>query len=252
MMRQLAKRLVPRSLRWQLRKAFMDFRGWQYRGDAVTCPCCQKSYAQFMPMTEGTHQREGVVCPGCAVVERHRLLMLWLKEKSTLYTQPHKVLYFAPEYSMQKHLQSLSNVDYLSTDIDSTLAMQEFDIMDIPHPDNTFSMIFCSHVLAHVRDDQQALHELYRILKPGGQLIILDRPDDIPTTIEDPNITSVAERTKLYLQHDRWRRYGQDYVQRIEQHGFKVTIDDYATQLSDVQVKQYVIDRSEMVYICEK
>jgi SAM-dependent methyltransferase len=231
---------------------FLNIRGWWYRGDQYYCPCCEKRYRTFLTMSDGASNRENVVCPGCAVVERHRLLRLYLKEKTNIYSKPHRVLYFAPELSIQKHLKAQPNIDYLSTDIDSSLAMQEFDIMDIPHPDESFSIIFCSHVLAHVKDDQKALKELLRILKKDGLLIIFDVPAENPKTLEYENVKTAKERLKAYGQADRWRLYGQDFIERIEATGFQIEVDHFANKLSETIIEEYRISKRDKIYLCRR
>jgi SAM-dependent methyltransferase len=44
------------------------------------------------------------------------------------------------------------------------------DALDLPFPDDTFDRIIASEVLEHVSDDQVALDEVFRVLKPGGTL----------------------------------------------------------------------------------
>ena len=44
------------------------------------------------------------------------------------------------------------------------------DALRLPFPDNTFDRIIASEVLEHVSDDQVALDEIFRVLKPGGTL----------------------------------------------------------------------------------
>lgn len=46
------------------------------------------------------------------------------------------------------------------------------DITDIPEPDASFDAIMCIEVLEHVPNPVKALFELYRLLKPGGILIV--------------------------------------------------------------------------------
>ena len=43
----------------------------------------------------------------------------------------------------------------------------------IPHPDNHFDIVFSYGVLHHIPDIHAATKEIFRVLKPGGQLIIM-------------------------------------------------------------------------------
>ncbi len=43
----------------------------------------------------------------------------------------------------------------------------------LPYKDNTFDGIYCTNVVEHTEDPDFAIYELYRILKPGGLLIVL-------------------------------------------------------------------------------
>jgi SAM-dependent methyltransferase len=56
------------------------------------------------------------------------------------------------------------------TDPGSLAATTNGDALALPFPDGTFDRIIASEVLEHVTDDQQALRELARVLKPGGTL----------------------------------------------------------------------------------
>jgi SAM-dependent methyltransferase len=42
----------------------------------------------------------------------------------------------------------------------------------LPYPSNTFDGVLSHEVLEHVQDDRQAMHELIRVLKPGGRAVI--------------------------------------------------------------------------------
>lgn len=46
------------------------------------------------------------------------------------------------------------------------------DALRLPFADGTFDLIVCSEVLEHIPDFKQALAEITRILKPGGQLAL--------------------------------------------------------------------------------
>jgi SAM-dependent methyltransferase len=44
------------------------------------------------------------------------------------------------------------------------------DALRLPFADGTFDRVIASEVLEHVTDDQRALHEVFRVLRPGGTL----------------------------------------------------------------------------------
>ena len=48
----------------------------------------------------------------------------------------------------------------------------ESDITEIPVPDNSFDVVLCTEVLEHVTEPIKAVHELARILRPGGWLLL--------------------------------------------------------------------------------
>jgi SAM-dependent methyltransferase len=47
------------------------------------------------------------------------------------------------------------------------------DAQEIPFPDKTFDCVCSMGVLHHVPNTQKALDEIYRVLKPGGRLIVM-------------------------------------------------------------------------------
>jgi 2-polyprenyl-3-methyl-5-hydroxy-6-metoxy-1,4-benzoquinol methylase len=48
----------------------------------------------------------------------------------------------------------------------------ESDIIEIPVPDNSFDVVLCTEVLEHVADPIKAIHEMARILRPGGRMLL--------------------------------------------------------------------------------
>ena len=49
------------------------------------------------------------------------------------------------------------------------------DAQEMPFADATYSTILCTEVLEHIPDPQKAVDEMYRVLKPGGTLILTTR-----------------------------------------------------------------------------
>lgn len=52
---------------------------------------------------------------------------------------------------------------------------KRFDLQNepIPHPEDTFDYVFTKSAIEHFPGTDEFLNEIYRVLKPGGQLVIL-------------------------------------------------------------------------------
>lgn len=244
-------RKVPRKYLQLVSDIALKFIAIFYMGNKVEDPISGKTYRKFLPY--GRIPRENALCPGSLSLERHRLMWLYLKEKTNFFTAPQKLLHIAPEHCFINRFEALKNLEYITADIESPLAKVKMDIHQIPFPDNTFDVCFCNHVMEHVDDDILAMSEIRRVLKPGGWAIIQSPIDyTIADTFEDPSITSPAEREKVFGQNDHVRLYGRDYPQRLVRAGFKVTEDDYVMKLDEEKVFRFGLSRSEYLYYCEK
>lgn len=220
-----------------------------YRGNNVTCPVCGKSSSKFLPYGR-INPRPNALCPHCLSLERHRLMWLYLKETSNFFDQKLQVLHIAPEACFINRFEKIHGNGYITADIESPLAKVKMDIHQIPFQENTFDVVLCNHVLEHVDNDIKAMSEITRVLKPNG-FAILQVPffNPIPdVTFEDKSITDPAAREKAYGQDDHVRKFGKDYIQRIEQAGMKGIEDDFALKLSDEEAFRFGIVRGEMIY----
>jgi len=229
----------------------------------VQCPFCSWHGKEFMPF--GVIRRENAMCPKCGSLERHRLFYLYLKKVIPI-DRKIKVLHFAPEKILTSLFKSYNNIEYLSADINPSVAMVKEDITNISFQDNSFDIIFCSHVLEHIEDDHKAMKELHRVLKPDG-FAILQVPiyyefngRKIDKTYEDFSVSSPEEREKVFGQKDHFRVYGRDYSDRLTKTGFKVKIEKYLHSLSSEDIKRYgLISNSKFgntiigcIYYCTK
>jgi ubiquinone/menaquinone biosynthesis C-methylase UbiE len=55
-----------------------------------------------------------------------------------------------------------------------TVDLREAPAERIPFDDHTFDTVVCTLSLCSVADDAAAIAEMYRVLRPGGQLLLLD------------------------------------------------------------------------------
>jgi SAM-dependent methyltransferase len=84
------------------------------------------------------------------------------------------------------------------------------DAHDLPFPDAAFDVVLACDVLEHLSDDKAATAELYRVLKPGGTLLL--------TVPADPRLWSVHD---VALSHHR--RYTRDSLRSVlEGGGFRI------------------------------
>jgi SAM-dependent methyltransferase len=178
------------------------------------CPLCGWYGFRFEPFGNRMTHRVDAQCPICGSLERHRAAFLLLRDK---IAPKQKVLHVAPEPLMIPWLISFS-CEYLNIDLYNP-AMRRMDLMNIELPEESKTLVWCSHVLEHVADDRKALSEMFRVLTAGGMLI-LQVPIRGPETFEDPSVTSESERLEKFLQEDHVRLYGRDLKRRIEESGF--------------------------------
>ena len=182
------------------------------------CPICESSLRRFLPF--GDPPRVNAMCPVCGSLERHRRDWLLFKRHTDLLDgSPKTMLHVAPEEFLAARFRRIKNLDYLSADLNNPKAMVQMDIMNIKYPDNTFSVIYCSHVLEHIPNDRKAIAELYRVLRQDGWAV-LQVPITADETYEDPAITEPEERKKHFGQWDHVRRCGPDYIERMKSAGF--------------------------------
>ncbi len=194
----------------------------RYKGKNRFCPVCESSISRFLPHYDSA--RPEARCPICRSLERHRLDWLYFQNMTDLFTeQPKHFLHVAPEQMFEKKFRSLHALSYTSVDLKERAADVRGDLSHLPFQEKTFDSIYCSHVLEHVPDDRQAMHELYNVLKPSGWAVI-QVPITAQKTLEDSSVTDPLLRAKLFGQHDHLRRYGFDFKERLEAAGFQVNV----------------------------
>jgi len=237
-------------------KAFTDkircgIRSLVYFGNKRHCPVCNRDSGKFREF--GVVPREDAQCPHCGALERHRLVWAYLKRKTGLFGgHSLNMLHVAPEPIFEELLRQRLGSGYLTADLNNPRAMVRMDITDIRYPDDTFDVVYCSHVLEHVPDDKKAMREFLRVLKPNGWAMLLV-PIICERTFEDPTIVDPAERARLFGQDDHVRNYGRDYVDQLREAGFDVSVilpGDFMT--GEEIVRMGITQAAGEIYLCRK
>ncbi len=250
--------IIPRPLLIRLSYLIRPFLVFFLKGDKFTDPIDGKSFKTFLPYGYGK-QRNNVLSPSTLSLERHRLLWLYLQNETNFFSEDTesssalRVLHFAPEQAFYKRFRNMSNLDYVTTDLNSPLADIKADICNLPFKDDEFDVILCNHVLEHIPDDTKAMQELYRVLKVGG-MGVFQIPQDLnrDVTFEDDSITDKKERAKIFGQYDHVRVYGRNYFDKLRGIGFKVEEVDYTASLSEESIERYCLAKGEIIPVVLK
>ena len=171
------------------------------------CPICGYS-GVFLDAERETGNRQHALCPKCRLLERHRLQWLAIQQlREELDFSELRVLHIAPERFISEQLRSLC-ASYLSADLYQKGVDRREDLTRMSFPSASFDLVYCSHVLEHIKDDLAAISEVRRVLAPGG-IAILPVPIVSDITIEYPAANP--------HEADHVRAPGVDYFERYKQ-----------------------------------
>jgi SAM-dependent methyltransferase len=156
-------------------------------------------------------------CPHCASVARDRFLY-WCWTHRIAYDRAQRVLETSPRLGDQYRRRMSKLVDYTASDYDESAhkAMIKLDLQHIELPDDSIDTVLTPHVLEHVPDTDKALSELYRVLAPGGSVILMiPMPQGVTAPPKEPEYH--GDNTLVY-----WH-FGWDLREKLADADFDVT-----------------------------
>ncbi len=221
-LKSTAKALFPKSFLQKNESFFRSIIALKYRGDKHQCNICNFKLSQFVQLSNINEK----LCPNCGCLPRTRRLYQILELEIGLSGK--HILHFSPPKAFAKKIKSSHPAHYITTDyVNEFEADKQLDITNIAESDNSFDLIICYHVLEHIEADEIAMAELFRILKPKGQILI-QTPFKTGDIYEDYNITTPEGRLKHFGQDDHVRIYSvKGLVTRLEKTGFKVEVRNF-------------------------
>ncbi|MGI9308108.1 MAG: class I SAM-dependent methyltransferase [Gammaproteobacteria bacterium] len=236
-----------------IKRASFWLRGLLFRGSRYTCPCCDSKLRGFVGREGLLKRNNDGYCPRCNAKARHRRIWLYLKENTNLGKASLRLLEVAPWWSLARKFSVLDTVDYAGLDLKhhSPFVNVVGNISNTPLQTDSFDAALCIHVLEHVDDDANAMRELYRVLKPGGWVLV-----SVPLlldegTREDPSVTDPQERKRLFGETGHVRFYGTDFIERLKFAGFQVTMNPASTVSADTRLR-YGLRDDENIFHCVK
>jgi hypothetical protein len=210
----------------------------------VECPVCGWRGHKFYDYIEGDCFVPSVECPQCLSHGRHRTLFSWLKNDFRLAEKTGAALVCAPEKTIAPLWQSSDSLRVVKLDIEAVRGVDVLaDLQEIPFADDSYDIVWCHHVLEQIPDDQKALGEIRRVLKPEtGTFVVssamMEREETVEFGRSDP---------KLF---GNWRSYGQDFPAKLAESGF--TVEKIEFDLSAQERAKFGIFADEKIYICRK
>ena len=174
-------------------------------GERARCPLCGW-HGAFLQHAGRRRQ----ICLACGARARHRTLALAVREKISINAG--RALHIAPEPCL---VPMLDGHHVVTGDLEPGLAQAALDLRSLPFAHESFDLVLASHVLEHIVEDRQALAEIHRVLRPGGQAI-LPVPITAAETVEfgfvDPERNHHA------------RECGPEYLERYRDAGFELEV----------------------------
>ena len=206
------------------------------------CACCDQFVTSYLPLPSVYAEmakrynaperqsemlnKEEYTCPSCYASDRERAYAIWMKRHLDASQSNLHILDIAPSAATRSFIKkTFPLADYKCGDLFMPDVDYKLNLMDMYQIETeSIDFFLCSHVLEHVRDDRQALRELWRVLRYGGKGICVV-PIDLwqKEMDEDPDCTDVGERWRRFGQDDHVRRYSkQGYLARLREAGFFV------------------------------
>ena len=207
------------------------------------CPLCG-----FRGWFIDAGDRPDARCPNCGSRERERIIGLYWRRVPWEFAEA-KVLHFSPEKAIWPLLKRYPG--YVSSDVvRHKRAARIIDIQAISEADQSFDYLLCNHVLEHVVRDRDAVHECFRVLKPGGiGLFSVPIATDRAETWNPPEGMAKEEIERIC---GRWhvRLYGMDFPNLLEEAGFEVSEIDF----NEAEDERYRLRSRGMdkVYVAER
>lgn len=100
---------------------------------------------------------------------------------------------------------------------DANVTFQKGDVSKLTFKNSSFDAVFDYGILHHVKNWKEALNELHRVLKPGGEIIMED------LSVESFRIPIMGWLMRIFLDHPYDYMYRRDdFIQEAKKLGFTI------------------------------
>jgi len=171
-----------------------------------TCPICgyEGPFASDIALTG---RRPNAQCPNCWCSERHRTQALVMDRLAERYDfGSMSMLHIAPESFLEDRFRERFG-RFVTADLTIKYGVDmAVDLTDTDLPDESFDVVYASHVFEHIPDDMAAARTVHRLLTPDG-FAVLPVPIVCTATVEFPHAVDT--------EYGHVRAPGPDYFDRF-------------------------------------
>lgn len=168
-------------------------------------------------------------CKNCDSSDRDRLIFAYfefISKTETLTNQT--LLHIAPEPSLSNVLEKKFGLKIVKLDakmkgykFDYGRNVMVGDLTCLTFENKSFDWLIANHVLEYILDENAAILEIIRVLKPNGRAILqVPLSLELPTTLESEHHWSSQTKKNKLGQFDALRLYGLDMPKRFVRKNF--------------------------------
>lgn len=141
------------------------------------------------------------------------------------------MIHFAPEPFFESFFQKVM-AQYKTADLFREDVDYQINLTNLPFDDNSYDLIYASHVLEHIKDDEKAIQEIYRVLRPGG-VAFLPVPLISEVTVEYPEPNPHEEH--------HVRAPGRDYFEKYRRVFSRV--DEFSSDMFPEKYQTFIYEK---------
>ncbi len=189
--------------------------------------------------------KRNVDCIQCGSSDRDRLIAAYfLSEYNNNQLAEKKLLHIAPEKALSKLFKNTFHMQVTAADAKIGYAqflygknVLEIDLCQLPFQSATFDVVVANHVLEHVSNASTAISEIARVLKPNGIAITqVPLSKKIKQSIEALPHWDKQDKINHLGQSDHLRLFGEDFANKLSEHGLKPDFWQYPPNNEMVQL----------------
>lgn len=209
------------------------------------CPIC--GGREYESYNGGPRPRR---CVACDSVERHRTMPKLFDENVGVEWLHKKILHISPGSPERKFFREMGSENITTIDVRPQVKADiTADICHMPQVESdSFDMVFANCVLNHVYDDEAALSEVSRVLRPGGRFVVWVMPsrNRMKTTQhKNPEGWYGKEAMEAY-RVGTYRLYGEtDLAALLKRHFPTVRGYEKFDEVTETSCCWYVCEKSE-------